>query len=216
MLRRLSNANLKLNWTKCQIRQSHVKYLGHWLSDQGILPDADKMHAIQDMPYPESVTDVRRFMGMATYLGKFIPHLSKITESLRQLAKREPFVVDQELQEAFSDAKKGITSALQKLSYFQSDSSVQTAISSDASPRNKTAEVDGLRWLALAVHSQRWRLATRSWSARCWGSSSLSPGFDSMYWEDQFRCGPITNRSSTLFRNLSTMFHHDFKDGWCL
>ena len=135
MRRRLSNANLKLNWTKCQIRQSRVKYLGHWLSDQEILPDADKMHAIQDMPYTESVTDVRRFMGMATYLGKFIPHLSKITESLRQLAKREPFVVDQEQQEAFSDAKKGITSALQKLSYFQSDSSVQTAISSDASLR---------------------------------------------------------------------------------
>ena len=158
VLRRLSNANLKLNWTKCQIRQSRVKYLGHWLSDQGILPDADKMHAIQDMPYTESVTDVRRFMGMATYLGKFIPHLSKITESLRQLAKREPFVVDQELQEAFSDAKKGITSALQKLSYFQSDSSVQTAIRSDASPRGLGAvlwQQDGRgQWAPVACASR--------------------------------------------------------------
>lgn len=134
-LQRLSNTNLKLNWTKCQIRQSRVKYLGHWLSDQGILPDRDKMQAIQDMPHQESVTDVRRFLGMATYLGKFIPQLSQITASLRQLTKRDPFAVDEELLHAFSGAKKGITSALQKLSYFQSDSSVPTAISSDASPR---------------------------------------------------------------------------------
>ena len=27
VLQRLSNANLKLNWTKCQIRQARLKYL---------------------------------------------------------------------------------------------------------------------------------------------------------------------------------------------
>ena len=86
----------------------------HWLSDQGVLPDTNKMLAIQDMLYPESVTDVRRFLGMATYLGKFIPHLSRTTDSLRRLAKRDPFVVNQELQDAFNDAKKGITLALQR------------------------------------------------------------------------------------------------------
>ena len=112
-----------------------MKYLGHWLSDQGALPDTNKMQAIQDMPCPESVTDVLRFLGMATYLGKFIPHLSQTTDCLCRLAKRDPFVVNQELQDAFSDAKKGITLALQRLAYFQSSPSVPTAITSDASPR---------------------------------------------------------------------------------
>ena len=45
VLRRLSEVNIKLNWAKCQIRQSKVKYLGHWLTEEGVLPDTDKLRA---------------------------------------------------------------------------------------------------------------------------------------------------------------------------
>lgn len=68
-------------------------------------------------------------------MGKFIPTLSQVTEPIRQLAKREPFVVDKEFQEAFVNAKQGIASYLHRLAYFQPSSTVPTAISSDASPR---------------------------------------------------------------------------------
>lgn len=44
VLHRLAEANLKLKWAKCQIRKSQVKYLGHWLSGQGVLPDTDKQY----------------------------------------------------------------------------------------------------------------------------------------------------------------------------
>jgi hypothetical protein len=43
VLERLSEVSLTINWTKCEIRQTRVKYLGYWLTDQGISPDADKM-----------------------------------------------------------------------------------------------------------------------------------------------------------------------------
>ena len=75
-------------------------------------------------------------------MGKFIPHLSQTTDSLRRLAKRDPFVVNQELHDAFSDAKKGITLELQKLAYLQSSPSVPTAISSAALPRG----LDAMLW----------------------------------------------------------------------
>ena len=55
VLQRLAVASLKLNWSKCQVRQSRVKYLGYWLSEEGIMPDEDKLKAIQEMPCPESV-----------------------------------------------------------------------------------------------------------------------------------------------------------------
>ena len=87
------------------------------------------------MPCTESLTEVRRFLGMATYMGKFIPNLSQITESLRQIAKQDPLVIGQELQKAFVIAKQGIAVALQKLAYFQPSSAVPTAVSCDASPR---------------------------------------------------------------------------------
>ena len=135
MLQRLNDANLKLNWAKCQFRRTHVKYLGHWLTDQGILPDTDKLRAIQDMPCPTSVTDIRRFLGMATYLAKFNPLLSQVTTPLRQLAKMDPFVCNEELVAAFRVAKEGVAAALQKLAYFQPSPSVPTAIICDASPQ---------------------------------------------------------------------------------
>ena len=72
---------------------------------------------------------------MATYIGKFIPNLSQITERLRQLAKENPLVIGQELQEGFKEAKGGITASLQKLTYIQPSNAIPTAISCDASPR---------------------------------------------------------------------------------
>ena len=43
VLQQLNAANLQINWNKCDMRQTLVKYLGHWLTDQGVCPDADKM-----------------------------------------------------------------------------------------------------------------------------------------------------------------------------
>ena len=98
VLQRLKNANLKLNHTKCQIRKARVQYLGHLLTDDGLLPDADKLRATQDMSCPKSTTDVMRFLGMATYFGKFIPHLSQVTAPLRQLAKADLLGCNKELE----------------------------------------------------------------------------------------------------------------------
>ena len=134
VLQRLKDINLKLNWPKCQIRKARVKYLGHFLTDDGLLPDADKLRAIQDMPCQKSTTDVRRFLRMATYLGKFIPHLSQVTAPLRQLAKADLLGCTKELESAFGIAKEGVTTAFQKLAYFRPFPAVRTAISCDAIP----------------------------------------------------------------------------------
>lgn len=134
-LRRFADANLKLNWSKCQIRKDKVKYLGHWLTGQGVLPDIDKLKAIQEMPYPRSLNDVRLFLGTATYMSKFIPNLSQITDPLRQLAKKDSLVIGPKLHEAFLIAKQGIAACLQKLDYFQPSGAIPTATSCDALPQ---------------------------------------------------------------------------------
>ena len=38
--------------------------------------DPKKTQAVIDMPHPETRKDLQRFLGMLTYLGKFIPNLS--------------------------------------------------------------------------------------------------------------------------------------------
>ena len=134
VLDRLKSANLKLNEDKCCIRQEEVKYLGHVLTKDGVQPDSDKLSAIQYMAPPQSAADVQRFLGMVTYLGKFIPQLTMATEPLRTLLKRGPFVVDEAVLAAYDAVKQSVAGSLSTLAYFQPAPNVPTAVSCDASP----------------------------------------------------------------------------------
>ena len=63
--------------------------MGHKISGKGISPDPEKVKAIKDLPFPKSVQDLQRFLGMIAYLGKFIPQLSEQTQKLRELVKKK-------------------------------------------------------------------------------------------------------------------------------
>ena len=51
-------------------------------------PDPKKTEAIVNMPRPESREELQRFLGMLTYLYKFIPNLSHTTLPLRTLLEK--------------------------------------------------------------------------------------------------------------------------------
>ena len=46
------------------------------------------MEAISDITSPCDKSDLRRFLGMINYLGKFMPNLSEKTALLRKLLKK--------------------------------------------------------------------------------------------------------------------------------
>ena len=75
VMARLEAKQVKLNDAKCQLRKDHVKYLGCILNSDGVRHDPCKIAAIQEMALPRNSKDVRRFLGMITYLGKFLPGL---------------------------------------------------------------------------------------------------------------------------------------------
>ena len=62
-----------------------LKFLGYTFTENGIKPDESKVKAILEMPHSQSKQDLSRFMGMVTYLKKFLPNLSTISTPLRQL-----------------------------------------------------------------------------------------------------------------------------------
>ena len=57
---------------KCKFSLSTIKYLGHVISADGISADTDKINALQNLPPPADVSQVRCFLGMADQLCKFI------------------------------------------------------------------------------------------------------------------------------------------------
>ena len=64
---RLSDAGLTLRGTKCNIRMSSVQYLGHVFSASGVSPDPNKTKVVAEWPSPTNVTEVRQFLGLASY-----------------------------------------------------------------------------------------------------------------------------------------------------
>jgi len=73
VLDRCKQRDLRLNENKCTFRQIELKYLG------GVIKaDPAKIQAIVDIPQPKNIDDLRRLLGMATYLSKFCSNLSEV------------------------------------------------------------------------------------------------------------------------------------------
>lgn len=79
VLERLQQEGLMLNNDKCQFAVERVMFLGHIVTAQGIEADPEKIKAIKEMPTPKDTTDVKRFVGMVNYVGKFSPRIAELT-----------------------------------------------------------------------------------------------------------------------------------------
>ncbi|UYV80723.1 hypothetical protein LAZ67_19001539 [Cordylochernes scorpioides] len=122
---------LKFVKTKTQLMQPSVRYLGHIVSTEGIRPLESKVKAILDMPRPQDKKALQRFLGMVTYLAKFLPNLSDKTANMRLLLrKNEPWVWNDLRDRDYRDLKLQLTSA-PCLRHF--DPKLDIEISTDAS-----------------------------------------------------------------------------------
>lgn len=89
VIKRIKEAGLTLNKEKCEFGLTKIKFLGHLLSERGVELDTEKVEAIKKLRIPENKTELQRLLGMVTYLGKFIPRLSAITQPLRKLLEKD-------------------------------------------------------------------------------------------------------------------------------
>lgn len=89
VMKRIKNAGLTLNKEKCEFHVSKIKFLGHMLSARGVEVDPEKVEAISKLREPDNKTELQRILGMVTYLAKFIPNLSQITQPMRKLLEKD-------------------------------------------------------------------------------------------------------------------------------
>ena len=66
-----------------------MEYLGHHISAEEISPTKEKVHAIVDPPEPQNVSELRSFLGLVNYYGKFLPQLSTLLAPLNELLQKE-------------------------------------------------------------------------------------------------------------------------------
>jgi hypothetical protein len=109
---RLRSANLTLKLTKCHFALPSLKFLGHIVSADGVGVDPTKVSALAQMPTPANVTDVRSFIGGASYFRRFILGFAAIAQPLTDLTKADvPFVWSPTCQNAFDTLRSKLMTA---------------------------------------------------------------------------------------------------------
>ena len=88
VLERLKNAGMKLNSSKSAFMLGEVKYLGHKITSQRLQPTDEKVRAILKAPAPTNVSQLKSFLGMLNYYGKFLPSLSTCLAPLYSLLQK--------------------------------------------------------------------------------------------------------------------------------
>ena len=131
LLDRCQQKHIKLNADKFQLRKTELSYMGVTLTNKGVKPDPRKQDSMQAMPAPTKKEEVRRLLGVVTYLSRSSEDLSTKSEPLRMLLKKDvAFTWEVNEQHAFDEIKSLISSA-PLLKYFNPDLPVE--IQTDAS-----------------------------------------------------------------------------------
>ena len=109
---RLRHANLKLGTEKCAFAAKEVSYLGHQVTEEGLLPDSALLAAIREIPPPKTATEVRSFLGLAGYYRRYVKNFAAITGSLHALTRKDSvFHWSANCQDAFDRLKMLLTTS---------------------------------------------------------------------------------------------------------
>ena len=107
VLRRLGEAGLRANRSKCCFGVDSVSYLGHKVSGRGVETTDDKVAAITGAPEPRDISALRCWLGLINYYWKFLQALATTLSPLYVLLrKNQPWRWTHIERRAFEDAKR--------------------------------------------------------------------------------------------------------------
>ena len=109
---RFRSSGLKLKPSKCVLFQKRVTNLGHIVSESGIATDPGKIERVCEWPVPENVTEIKSFLGLASYYRRFIPNFAQVARPLHKLTEANvEFVWTPECQSSFQTLKTLLSTA---------------------------------------------------------------------------------------------------------
>ena len=114
VLRVLREHHLYAKFSKCDFYKPQIQYLGHIISEVGIVVDPEKIRSIKDWPTPTGVTDIMSFLVLVRYYRNFIENFSRIACPMTALHKKESkFLWTTKCEESFQNLKQLLMTALE-------------------------------------------------------------------------------------------------------
>lgn len=87
-----------------------VSYLGHVIDAEGIHPMQEKCEDISKAAIPNTVTELKSFLSLLSYYGKFIQNLSTLIAPMTELLQKDKkWEWSSSCQKSFEEAKKKLS-----------------------------------------------------------------------------------------------------------
>jgi len=103
---------LRLNANKCKFFQNRLEFLGHGFTPSGVSPTQQRVDDILNAVVPSNKSELKSFLGLMTYLTKFLPLASSVLHPLYQLLHKDTrWVWSQECMSAFVKVKALVSKA---------------------------------------------------------------------------------------------------------
>ena len=87
VLEMLREKKLYAKFSKCEFWIDSVSFLGHVVSKDGMMVEPSKIKAVKSWERPTIVTEVRSFVGLASYYCRFVKGFSSVASQLTNLTK---------------------------------------------------------------------------------------------------------------------------------
>ena len=141
VLASLAEHELLAKGKKCEFFRSEMEFLGFMVSADGVAPVPGKVEAIRQVPPPETVSQLRSFLGMANFFRSHLPAFSEVSAPLTDLLRhttggRQRLQWTLECDQAFQLVKDMLTSA-PLLRHFDPGLRTAAAVSNRSSPKTR-------------------------------------------------------------------------------
>ncbi|KAL0536771.1 hypothetical protein IC582_025732 [Cucumis melo] len=112
VLETFQSNKLYAKFSKCEFWLKQVSFLGHVVSKARVSVDPAKIEAVTGRPRPSTVSEVRSFLGLASYYRQFVENFSRIATPLTQLTRKgAPFVWSKACEDSFHNLKQKLVTA---------------------------------------------------------------------------------------------------------
>ena len=137
VLQKCKEKGITLHLAKCLFCKTSLEFYVFIFSKEGIRPNPEKVEEIKNAKATEDAKSLRRFLGLANYMKRFIKDFNTLTDPLRELLKEGFLYIWTAKQEkAFEKLKLELCSDT-CISYF--DNRKETILHTDASPVSLSA-----------------------------------------------------------------------------
>jgi hypothetical protein len=150
----LQDNGLTINPNKCTFAVTEVKFLGHMVSETGIVP---LPRHTQEFPPPTELKQLQQFLGLVNFYRRFLPSAAKILKPLTDLLKGNPKRLEwsEAAATSFSAAKEALIAAV-PLSHPRPGATLALAVdASDTHVGAALQQLENRSWTPLAFFSRK-------------------------------------------------------------